>query len=239
MTITKRALLGIAMAIVLCFGCLSTAFAQSSKVNWKVTFDSNAEMVSTYNKEAVNKAIQSMQPGDDLSMDVTIKNENDHSTEWYMTSTVLKTLEEASKASDGAYTYSLLFNDEELYSSNTVGGDNSEEGLKEVGSATGTWFYLGTLEKNQSGTVSIRMALDGESQGNSYMNTLGTLQVNFAVEFTADGQTVTVTDEPEDGPASNLPKTGDIATVLTVALCTVFALLTILSLRKDLKGGTR
>lgn len=239
MTMTKRALLGIAMAIVLCFGCLSTAFAQSSRVNWNVTFDPSAEMVSTYNKETVNKAIQSMQPGDDLSLDVTVKNENDHSTEWYMTSTVLKTLEEASSASDGAYTFSLLFNDEELYSSETVGGTDSEEGLKEVSSATGTWFYLGTLDKNQSGKVSLRMALDGESQGNSYMNTLGTLQINFAVEYTADGTTVTVTDEPTDGPGSTLSKTGDPVTFIMVVLCAAFVLLTALSLRKDIKGGTR
>jgi hypothetical protein len=74
-----------------------------------------------------------------------------------------------------------------LFSSDTVGGDTVDaagEGLHEATDALADYFYLDTLSSGQSGTVTLKIALDGETQGNDYQDTLADLQMNFAVELT-------------------------------------------------------
>lgn len=238
MTKMRKAFLTTILAGALSFGCAGAAFAVSSHYDWDVTYTADEKMVSTYDQNAMREAIKMMQPGDDLSLDVTVKNQDDRSTEWYMNTEVTKTLEEASRASNGAYTYSLTFNGTDIYRSDSVGGDDSAEGLKEVSLATGTWLYLGSLAPNASGEVTINMALDGESQRNNYMNTLGNLDVQFGVENTPGGDV----DRASRIISSDLAQTGDELNfgleILLIALCAFFAVLTSLSLRKDRKEVT-
>lgn len=222
MTTMKSTILIFLFCILGLFLCTAPAYAETSHVAWNVSFNKDNQMVSNYDDASIQKAIAEMQPGDTLNLTVTIANENSDPTNWYMTSQVLKTLEDTSKASNGAYSYSLRYNDTTLYSSELVGGDNSQ-GLKEVSGATGTWFFLSTLDSGQTGTVQIEMQLDGKTQGNAYMNTLGTLALDFAVEL--DGTTTATT---------GLAKTGDFTFELVFALAGIAALLlAFLSYRKD------
>jgi hypothetical protein len=62
--------------------------------------------------------------------------------------------------------------------------DAAGEGLHEATDALTDYFYLDTLSSGQSGTVTLKIALDGETQGNDYQDTLADLQMNFAVELT-------------------------------------------------------
>lgn len=58
---------------------------------------------------------------------------------------------------------------------------------------------LGRIDSDATGNVKIEMSLDGETQGNAYMNTLGTLNVAFAVEDSGtavEGGTLTKTNDP-------------------------------------------
>ena len=57
------------------------------------------------------------------------------------------------------------------------------EGLHEATDALEEWFYLDTLAKDQGGVLTLRVALDGETQGNDYQDTLAELQMQFAVEL--------------------------------------------------------
>lgn len=233
MTTIRKTLLSFIAAIALVLCCAGMAFAQSNSASWNVTFNSDKQMVSDYDKDAVNKQIASMQPGDDLTLKVAIKNDSANSTEWYMTSTVLQTLEDMSEATNGAYTYRLSYDGEELYGSDMVGGDNSS-GLKEASNATGSWMYLTSLAPGKGGEVEIYMALDGETQGNSYMGTEGGLQINFAVEDTAEGTTL-ITEEgvPTDGGSGFAPKMGDVAQIVMYVLCGALILWTALSFNRD------
>ena len=46
-----------------------------------------------------------------------------------------------------------------------------------------TWrSFFTRLESGKSGIVTLKVVLDGETQGNTYQNTLASLQMNFAVE---------------------------------------------------------
>ena len=50
------------------------------------------------------------------------------------------------------------------------------------------WFYLDTLAKDDGGVLTLRVALDGETQGNDYQDTLAELQMQFAVELRKPGE---------------------------------------------------
>lgn len=223
---------GCALALACVFGFAGVAQAQTENVSWSVTYNADKQMVSDYDQAAIDEKLSSLQPGDSFTMSVTLNNDYSSATDWYMTSDAVKTLEEASSASNGAYTYQLIFNDRTIYSSDTVGGDGAN-GFKEIDGATGKWFFLGSIDPDATGTVRIEMSLDGETQGNAYMNTLGTLNVAFAVE--ESGAAAGASDQ-----GSTLTKTNDpfmlalyaIGIVAAVA-CIAFSLV---SLRKLHKG---
>lgn len=162
-----------------------------------VTYNADKQMVSNYDKAQVDELLSDLQPGDSFTMSATLKNDSTASTDWYMASEVLETLEENSKASDGAYTYKLTFNGNVIYDSQTVGGDGAN-GFEEIAGATGEWFALGAIESGAVGSVKIEMSLDGETQTNVYMNTVGRLNVVFAVEDSGSlvGGTLTKTNDP-------------------------------------------
>lgn len=217
----KRLICGFASALLLTVCCVQVAFADTQNIVWNVTFNPSNEMVSDYNKQDADNKLKNLQPGDDVNYNVTVKNESDHATDWYMSNEVLRTLEEAG-GSNGAYTYTLSYNGDEIYSSSKVGGEGSN-GLTEATTATKDRIFLATLASGESGQVQLRVELDGSTQGNSYMNTLGSLQINFAVEDTVTGRTVTQTDEPGTTPdeGGSIPKTGEIVMNIATALALI------------------
>ena len=72
------------------------------------------------------------------------------------------------------------------------------EGLREATSNLEDYFYLDTLSTNQSAKITLKVALDGETQGNDYQDTLANLMMKFAVELT-----------DAKGSRTNPVKTGD------------------------------
>lgn len=221
----RKLFASLAVGALLCFGCAGVAFAQTNSVDWAVSFSNDAQMVSDYDQQAVNDALSAMQPGDSVKFEVTVTNDNENSTDWYMTNQVIKALEDEDLEYGGAYTYSLSYGDRVLYSSDMIGGEGSggATGLQEATEATGEWLYLATLGQGESGTVVLEVSLDGSTQGNAYMNKLGTLQINFAVEYTDNGHTELVYRPGDPTPGEQIkdnanpldtwvPRTGDLIT---------------------------
>ena len=83
------------------------------------------------------------------------------------------------------------------------------------------------IRSGNTGTVKLKVRLDGETQGNSYQNTLARLQMDFAVE------------QPESGPGGRRPvRTGDqtkimLYVVMTLAAGLVLLLTAVIRLRRD------
>ena len=166
--------------------------------NWKVAFNSEDKMESSFSTADINDVIGGMQPGDNVIITLNLKNENRTTTDWYMRNEVLYSLEDRStnkETSGGAYTYRLVYTDKDgevntLFDSDTVGGESADdtinrmgEGLKSATNALKDYFYLDTLAKGAGGVVTLEVALDGETQGNHYQDTLADLQMDFAVEL--------------------------------------------------------
>ena len=172
--------------------------------NWNVTFNANNEMVSSFSTANINDVVSGMQPGDNVIITLKLKSENASATDWYMQNEVLYSLEDRSankQTGGGAYTYRLVYTDKSgtrnvLFDSDTVGGESGGtvddmladmgEGLRGATNALKDYFYLDTLYNGQGGTITLEVALDGETQGNDYQNTLADLQMNFAVEMNPD-----------------------------------------------------
>mgnify|MGYP002512390034 CR=1 FL=1 len=156
---------------------------------WKVQF-TGEEMVSNFTSADIADAVHALQPGDRVTISLGLENGSTGGTDWYMTNKVLSSLEDSSEsARGGAYTYELSYTDEGgavtvLFSSQRVGGEGTEAGMGLHGATDSLeeYFRLDSLNAGEQGTVTLTVALDGETQGNGYQNTLADLQMNFAVD---------------------------------------------------------
>ena len=183
------------------------------------TFTTGKKLTSNFKTSDMYNQFAGMQPGDYTDIAIDIKNENENVVDWYMTNEVLKTLEDtrdAAALSGGAYTYILSYKnnatgeEKTLFSSDIVGGENvsaAGEGLHEATDAMEEWFYLDTLDTDEGGVLTLRVALDGETQGNDYQETLAELQLQFAVELRQPGyEDNPPPDEPDKPGKPSKPK---------------------------------
>ena len=198
--------IGFLLALV-CLAAVSP-FARADhwegKDGWKVTFTSAGKLDSTFHTSEYSDSVRGMQPGDDITFTITLNSENPEKTDWYMTNEVIHSLEDRSRrsAKGGAYSYTLRYvgptQTRVLYDSDTVGGESvsaAGQGLHEATHALKNYFYLDTLASGQSGRIMLSVALDGESQGNRYQDTLADLKMNFAVELHSDRSVVRTGDD--------------------------------------------
>lgn len=215
-----------------------TAYAEdfSGGDGWKVSFDGK-KMTSTFKNTDIDDKIYEMEPGDTVDFHIQLKNEYKQTTDWYMTNKVLKSLEDVQTVAEGgAYSYILTYikqdgTKETLYSSEEVGGETknaSGEGLHQATNSLKDYFYLDRLKSGQSGEITLKVKLEGETQGNTYQDTLAKLQMNFAVELVDDSTTPGTPDNPTKTPPKKSPsrttvKTGDNSRVLLYSVIALIA----------------
>lgn len=188
-------------------GSVLTAHAESLNggSGWGARFTGD-DIESNFTSSQIADAVSGLQPGDDITFRVDVENGDSRNASFYMTNEVLSSLEESQNAAQGgAYGYHLIYTgpggDETiLYDSDTVGGDSTAngEGLHKVSNSLEDYLFLDRLSPGQKGTVSLKVSLDGETQGNGYQNTFANLQINFAVE----------PDPDQDNPGGGNPGGG-------------------------------
>lgn len=213
--ITNRILPPALIAALLVLAMSISALAENHAGNndWLVTFTADKKMSSNFQSKVWDDNLTGLQPGDYTDLTVKIKNDNENTTDWYMTNKVIHSLEDTRKDDNGlvggAYTYVLKYQGNDgsapvvLYSSDKVGGGkynkDAGEGLHEATNALDNWFYLDTLKNGEGGTVTLRVGLDGETQGNDYQDTLADLEMNFAVELrTTEENKKKIKDDDDD-----------------------------------------
>lgn len=188
----KRWMIFTAAFLLTAFSLRARAEDYAGGEDWQVTF-TGKKLESSFDYEEVADLARGMQPGDRMTMEISLKNSGGRSADWYLSNEVLQTFEETdgTGAAGGAYTYVLTYTDKagkkELYSSSRVGGEktgggNSSAGLHEAVDGLEEYMYLGRLENGGTGSLRLEVVLDGETQGNGYARTLASLKLNFAVE---------------------------------------------------------
>ena len=236
----KKRILCLAMTVLMAVGFVMPAHAQDfvGGNDWAVTF-TGEKMNSNFTSAEMTEEILNIQPGDSITVKVSIKNEDKEKTDWYMTNEVLKTLEDSvSVAEGGAYTYILTYTGADgketvLYSSQVVGGEEDSskegEGLHQATNGLENYFYLDRLESGQSGSVSLYVQLEGETQGNDYQDTLARLQMNFAVEKV---ETKKVIENVKTGDTSQIMLFSGLALVSGLVLL-IFAMMSMKKYRNE------
>lgn len=232
-----KKILCLVMAAFMTVGTSINVFAENiqGSGDWAVEFNGE-KMNSNFNTSDVNAAVYKLLPGDSMELQIGIKNKSKDKTDWYMTNEIIQSLEESQNVAEGgAYTYRLTYVDHKntetvLYSSDKVGGEGQSsagEGLEQATSAMGDYFYLDRLDAGEAGKVHLTVALDGETQGNAYQDTLAKLQINFAVEkVTADitykpGEPVKITETKKIIRSG--PKTGDETKAFAICAVTLIS----------------
>ena len=220
------------VGLVLMLALPTVAFADhiEGSTGWFVEYNSAGSLEDNYTQRSWADNISKLQPGDDITLTVEIRQSNDTSADWYLSNAVLKSLEDGD-ASGSAYGYKLSYegpsNSRTLYESQSVGGKGSADGLAEATNAMDDYFFLGTLSKGQTAKVMLNVSLDGETEGNAYFDTLARLSLKFAVEpnVNPENNYVNKTEEKQEVvnrtvPANrqNLAKTGDRTSMFPVYL---------------------
>lgn len=171
---------------------------------WTVEFTKDEKLESNFSSSSIADAARGLQPGDDLTVTIRLINSSGKTADWYMLNEIIRSLEDTqANAAGGAYAYQLTYAPSvgalvTLYDSETVGGElngTEPEGLKEVDSALKNYMALETMRSGNSGTVTLKVSLDGETQGNSYQDSLADLRMRFAVEVTPIGKIIKTGDE--------------------------------------------
>ncbi len=182
-------------ALLLCAAvllvCPHAAFAEERSASWDVTFTGDNRLESGYTASELASKVYEMLPGDTITLRLELKNDNGRDANWYMSNRVLESLESASSATGGAYEYELIYYNssgdrEVLFTSDTVGGERADlsdrVGLETATEGLEDDFFLERIPAGGTGAVTLKVSLDGETQGNDYQNTLARLQISFAVD---------------------------------------------------------
>lgn len=202
-----RRLWNLTLALLLC-GCLClTGFAErfTGSPDMTVTLTPEGKIESNLDGDDDPAALE---PGDDITFTVRVDNRSASRAEWYLKNEILHSLEDRSAAaSGGAYSYRLAFCRDDgtetvLFDSDTVGGAGESPagvGLHQADQALKNYFYFATLEPGDGGVVTLCVALEGESQGNAYQDTLADLRLVFAAALLEDAPSEP-TEEPGTEP---------------------------------------
>lgn len=193
------------LAVMLMMTVSASAESQSGKDGWTVEFTVGNKMVSNFKGSDMDDELRNLQPGDDMTFTITVKNTSGNAVNWYMYNRIIESLEDSHSSSGGAYSYLLTYTTSAggtitLYDSDTVGGELSggstvPVGLHEVDSNLKNYMWLETMYSGRSGVVTLKVSFDGESQGNSYQDTLAQLQLKFAAEVAPTRTVVKTGDE--------------------------------------------
>ena len=189
----NRAILALAAALAAALVTPNATLAASLKgaEGWKSTYNAAGKMVENYNASEYVDQVSHLQPGDDITFTVSAVHENDDAADWYVSNDVITSLENSKADAEGSnYEYLLQWEGPKqsrtLYDSEHVGGDRDNasdpEGLNEATDAMDEFIFLENMKKGQSGKVTLKVSLDGETEGNAYFDTLAQVKVRFAVE---------------------------------------------------------
>lgn len=141
----------------------------------------------------LGNSFQKVAPGETREETITLKNDNNRTVDFYMSTEVLQTLEDAGKAAGAGYDISLMAGGTSIYNS-TLGGysadgsTSSTTGIGEINEELKGNILVATLSAGQSADVVLTIGFDGEamdnnSQGVDYSNTLGKIAFDFTAGY--------------------------------------------------------
>ena len=261
---TKHLILALAVALAVGIAAPATAFAAhlTGAEGWSATYinsGTNGKMVENYpdagsggSLNGIADSIGHLQPGDDITFTISAIHENDKEADWYVSNDVVTTLEDSKAAAEGSnYEYLLMWEGPSetrtLYDSEHVGGTDSS-GLSEATNALDDFIFLERMKKGQRGKLTLKVSLNGETEGNAYFDTLAQLKVRFAAQPVTESSTTNNNNGVQgDSKVRDMVKTGDevrlfpfyVAMFVSGVLILILAITGVRERRRERKEGMR
>ena len=183
------------LALVLSLGTVAYAEHYDGPEGMRAVFTADKTMQSTFKSNQISQAISELQPGDDATFTVTVRNDYPGTVDWYYANDIVKSLEDEAEnagAKGGGYTYKLTYSgpggDQTLFDSENLGGEDTSggEGLHQAAGALKDYLFLDTFASGEGGTLTLNVSVDGLAQHNDYQDTLAQLNLKFAVDLRDD-----------------------------------------------------
>lgn len=244
------------LAVALCVSTQVYA-EETEEANKTVVLNEKNKITYTDGENEIADAFRDMAPGDEKTIVLRIENNSDHSASFFLSQETTRALEDATKATGGAYTYQLSVgtNQEDAESLlDTIAGGYKENqksraaGL--VGDAEGlagiteleNYVFLAELGKGDYVNVYLTLAIDGEGFDSTdlidYSNAAGELAFNFRAYYEDRAPKVEygedkIVTEIVDQVVPLAVKTGDNWNMMPViGLLAIGALLIVFALKK-------
>ena len=190
----RTRLLTLLLTLVMVVATSQIALAKAYEAKGGTYTFNGEQIIASPDTAEYDEVFGVLEPGDSVTMTLTYVNGDSETTEWYLENTVLETLEEIGEDMAGGYTYRLINDGPDgettIFDSDKVGGGvaGGLEGLKQATNATEgeyesqNYFFIQELDPGEEGYTRLYVALDGESQINSYENRFAELEFSYAVE---------------------------------------------------------
>ncbi len=248
------AVLAVALALGAALAAAQPAFAKTIEKQWTVEF-TGSDMTDQGSADIV-KELRGMQPGDSAKFTVVMYEKYDKAADWYMKNKVLESMEKSLR-SGGSYSYKLTYTNPKgeqkvIITNEVVSGDTgtgTTKGLFDATEATGEYFFLDTLAPQAKALMTLEVAIDGETHGNTYFDSAAQIQLQFAAEPTDNSGTpgdATQTRQTPNTPAKKLSQTGDTIAMAAIALVALVAAVVLVAValrqrrqKKDEEGDAR
>lgn len=249
----KNRIITLLLTLTVVIGMSQAVFAKPYEANGgQYTYREGQKQIEASVTTDIQDQIRGIEPGDSVTIKLDYTNKAKRATDWYMENEVLDTLEAtASNPMNGGYTYTLKNigpdgKETVIFDSDQVGGgaNGAGDGLDQATTATQAdndqdYFFIQTLEPGETGHTELYVALDGESQINTYQEKNAEIEFRYAVEEREND----VIHEPGEDIIKKIVKTGDetkwIAPAAVFIGAIVLLVLALVSRRKDRKDGDR
>lgn len=230
---------------------------ETEEANKTVVLNEKNKITYTDGENEIADAFRDMAPGDEKTVVLRIENDSNHSASFFISQETTKALEDAAKATGGAYSYQLSVGNSRADAESLL--DTIAGGYKEnkksraaglVGDASGlagitelnNYVFLAELGKGDYVNVYLTLAIDGEGFDSTnlinYSNAAGELAFNFRAYYEDRAPRVVYGEDKVitkivDQAVPLAAKTGDNWNMLPViGLLAVGTLLIVFALKK-------
>ena len=173
----KKIILCLSLMVLVLSSFTLNVYADDETQEYTVYYKDGAISSDDFSESTIGTILDSLEPGDSVTINITLKNASSRSVDWYM-----KNTSSNFDANNGIFTYRLSYGSTDLYNSTTVGGEEGQGIEGATDDFADEWFELGIQKPGESSVVTMYLALDGETLDYEYEIDSGSLTAEFELE---------------------------------------------------------
>lgn len=220
----KKRIFGSILSIAMLMLCLTPVAAKEETL---ITFEGDSDKFITQ-EAGSDDSFSDMLPGETRSVTVRLKNDDSDTMDFFMSAEILDNIAEKGNK-DAVYDFKIS-RDNEVFFASVIGAKGNTIGEEYLTDDNN--IKLATLSKGEECSVTVSLALDGDSTENAYMNQVGQIKLRFSAGTPVEnmGENKTVIQR-----VINYVKTGDNAPFVMLGGLLIVSVIGIIILKKTKK----